>query len=204
MENPTTLQLYSYWKQLKGNRPAPERSEIEPADIRNLLPDTFILETDELEGTSFRLAGTRTCALFGRDLKNADLLSLWSDRDKETLASSLHILRQEAMAISLRWEGRTARYHETSGEIIMLPLIQENMVCRVLGTLVTQDTPYWLGTFPLSTLDITGLRMIPVHEHNNPAYSFAQNQKPHPALGENRPSRQIRHLSVFEGGRGGV
>ncbi len=37
-------QLYSYWLNLKGDRKAPDRSEIEPSDIRSLLGDTFILE----------------------------------------------------------------------------------------------------------------------------------------------------------------
>ncbi len=39
-------QLYNYWLNLKGNRAAPQRSEIEPGDIRKLLGDTFILEVN--------------------------------------------------------------------------------------------------------------------------------------------------------------
>jgi hypothetical protein len=202
MENPVTLQLYSYWNRLKGARQAPERSEIEPSDIKELLPDTFILETDSLEGTSFRLAGTRTCALFGRDLKNADFLKLWPENDQTALESSLRLLRDEATVVSAKWEGRTARYHDTSGELILLPLIQDNAVCRILGTLVTTEPPYWLGTFPLKTLTLTGLRMVPPHEHSNPVYSKTPVPAVHPLLGTNRPSRQIRHLSLFEGGRG--
>ncbi len=201
MENPVTLQLYSYWNRLKGGRQAPERSEIEPADIKDLLPDTFILETDALDGTSFRLAGTQTCALFGRDLKNADFLKLWSDSDRTALESSLRLLRDEATVVSANWEGRTARYHDTAGEFILLPLIQDNAVCRILGTLVTTEIPYWLGTFPLQAMSLTGLRMVPSHEHSNPVYSNTPEPAIHPTLGTNRPSRQIRHLSLFEGGR---
>ncbi len=202
MENPVTLQLYAYWNRLKGARQAPERSEIEPADIKDLLPDTFVLETDALEGTSFRLAGTRTCALFGRDLKAADFLKLWPENDRTALESSLRLLRDEATVVSAKWQGRTARHHDTSGELILLPLIQESAVCRILGTLVTTETPYWLGTFPLETLALASLRMVPSHEHNNPIYSKAPDTSVHPVLGTNRPSRQIRHLSLFEGGRG--
>ncbi len=204
MKNPVTLQLYSYWNSLKGARQAPERSEIEPADIKDMLPDTFVMETDALEGTSFRLAGTRTCALFGRDLKNEDFLNLWSEHDRTALESSLRLLRDEATVVSAEWEGRTARYHDTSGELIMLPLIQDNAVSRILGTLVTSEAPYWLGTFPLKTLTLTGLRMVPTQEHSNPVYSKTPDPAVHPMLGINRPSRQIRHLSLFEGGRNNV
>lgn len=201
LKNPVALELYSYWNRLKGPRTAPERGEIEPADIRNLLPDTFVLETDTLEGTSFRLAGTRTCALFGRDLKNADFLRLWSDNDADALENALGFLRNDTSAVTATWEGRTSRYHETAGELVMMPLYHDNKICRILGTLIASDTPYWLGTFPIVKLSLTGLTLIPVQEHSNPVYRPMPRTGTHPVHGENRPSRQIRHLSVFEGGR---
>ena len=53
--------------------------EVEPAKIAALLPETFIAEGAGLLGCRFRLAGTKICEQFGRELRGADLLGLWQD-----------------------------------------------------------------------------------------------------------------------------
>ena len=63
-----TIALFQYWNRLRDGRPAPRRTEVEPADIKTLLADTFILEKDTRGEAVFRLAGTRLCAIYGREL----------------------------------------------------------------------------------------------------------------------------------------
>ena len=53
-----SIELFQYWDRLRSGRPAPKRTEIEPADIKSLLADTFILEKDARGEAIFRLAGT--------------------------------------------------------------------------------------------------------------------------------------------------
>ena len=69
MKHPASRRLFSYWEELRGKRPAPERAEIEPGAIRQILSEAFIVALDPAAGYSFRLAGTRVCALFCRELK---------------------------------------------------------------------------------------------------------------------------------------
>ncbi len=69
--------IFAYWDQLRGERAAPERGEIEPGEIRHVLADTFILEIGADRRAEFRLAGTRLCALFGRELKARPFVDLW-------------------------------------------------------------------------------------------------------------------------------
>jgi hypothetical protein len=57
-----SIALFQYWDRLRAGRLAPKRTEIEPADIKTLLADTFILEKDARGEAVFRLAGTRLCA----------------------------------------------------------------------------------------------------------------------------------------------
>ena len=63
MKNTATRDLYGYWDQLRGQRPAPERVDIDPGAIRRVLGDTFIVEIDKNRSFPFRLAGTRNCAV---------------------------------------------------------------------------------------------------------------------------------------------
>src|SRR5687768_17621081 len=86
MKQPGSIQLFQYWNRLRNGRVAPKRTEIEPADIKALLPDTFILEKDTRREAVFRLAGTRLCSLYGRELKGFSFPSLWREQDQRLVA----------------------------------------------------------------------------------------------------------------------
>ena len=67
MKHASTRAVFDYWNTRRGARPAPERADIDPVAIRHALGDTFMLAADFADELRFRLAGTRVCALFGRE-----------------------------------------------------------------------------------------------------------------------------------------
>ena len=69
MKHPFNQQLFSYWTERRGARDAPEHDDIDPGAIRGILGDSFELAYEAETGCSFRVAGTRLCALFGRELQ---------------------------------------------------------------------------------------------------------------------------------------
>ena len=85
MKHAASRELYAYWEEKRGTRPAPERAEIEPGAIRGVLSDAFILALDRRAGHPMRLAGTRVCALFDRELKGEPFLTLWSSERRGRL-----------------------------------------------------------------------------------------------------------------------
>src|ERR1700728_823423 len=85
MKHAASRELYAYWQELRGRRPAPTRAEIEPGAIRRILSEAFILALDRASGYPFRLAGTRVCALFGRELKGETFLDLWDEPGRRTV-----------------------------------------------------------------------------------------------------------------------
>jgi len=95
MKHAASRELYAYWEERRGERPAPERADIEPGAIRAVLSDTFILELDGANGHSFRLAGTRVCALFGRELKGESFIGLWAAASQPVLRDLLAVLNDE-------------------------------------------------------------------------------------------------------------
>ena len=60
MKHASTRALFEYWNEKRGNRPAPEREDIDPIAIRHALGDTFMLAADFVNEQRFRLAGTLT------------------------------------------------------------------------------------------------------------------------------------------------
>ncbi len=64
-----TQELFAYWNRIRGARSAPERNDVEPGEIRGILADTLILDFDPQAGFPLRIAGSRTNALFLRELR---------------------------------------------------------------------------------------------------------------------------------------
>jgi len=161
MKHPSTRELYDYWQRLRGSRPAPERTEIEPSDIRRILGDTFILEVASRNDYRFRLAGTRVCALYGRELKGRDFLSFWTGKDREAVATLLAAVSQDAAAAVLGMTGRSAHDRDLACEILLLPVRQKGGgYSRIIGSLAPMDDPYWIGIHPILKQSITSLRLI--------------------------------------------
>src|SRR6185295_12220787 len=74
--------LFNYWDQLRAGRIAPNRLEIEPSRIADILAETFMLERIDARTYQFRLAGTRLCELFGSELRGKNFLEGWSEQDR--------------------------------------------------------------------------------------------------------------------------
>ena len=89
MKHKNNQVLFDYWNAIRAGRPAPHRSEIEPGDIRRVLPYVFILERKDRDTYRFRLAGTGLCSTYGMEFRGHNMLSLWSDDCMETLKQAM-------------------------------------------------------------------------------------------------------------------
>ena len=160
MQQPTSRQLYAYWDRVRNGRVAPRRFEIEPAKIAALLPETFIAECAGLLGYRFRLAGTKICEQFGRELRGADLLSLWEQQDREAVAALIHTVFTDAAVGHGMFRAYTRTNRPASFEIVLLPLIHAGeAINRILGAVTAIDPPFWLGAEPLSRQEIVELHL---------------------------------------------
>lgn len=160
MQQPTSRQLYAYWDRVRNGRVAPRRFEVEPAKIARLLPETFIMEGAGRLGCRFRLAGTKICEQFGRELRGADFLSLWEAPDRESLATLLRNIFSDAAVGYGRFRGLTKNNREAHFEFLLLPLIHGGeAINRVLGSIAAIDPPFWLGSEPLDRQEILELNL---------------------------------------------
>ncbi len=160
MQQPTSRQLYAYWDRVRNGRIAPRRFEIEPAKIAAYLPETFIAEGSALRGFRFRLAGTRICEQFGRELRGVDFLSLWDARDRDAMASLLrNVLIDAAVGYGL-FRGFSRADREARFEILLMPLIHTGEeISRLLGAITAIDPPFWLSAEPLVRHEIVELNL---------------------------------------------
>jgi len=205
-----TIALFQYWNRLRDGRPAPRRTEIEPADIKTLLADTFILEKDTRGEAVFRLAGTRLCAVYGRELKGFSFPSLWREKDQRLVARLVHGVFRQKSVVSIGYEGFSRTGRSNKFELLALPLDGGAAHPRCLGIVSAAEKPFWLGADPIADALIDSIRVIdpdrePLFLNNRPAISvptLAPSELDGPqTISEFGRARRIRHLVVLDGGR---
>ena len=136
MKQHRTEHLQRYWDTLRGRRAAPERNDIDPGEIRNLLPDVFILDFDLHRIPSIRLAGTRLCSLFGREIGGNAFCSLFVDKEQLEI---LHLVQRAANDENPLLAGVEAQCADgtlLAHDLLLLPLRHRGMRSqRMLGML---------------------------------------------------------------------
>lgn len=205
-----TIALFQYWDRLRNGRAAPRRSEVEPADIKPMLADTFILERDTRGEAVFRLAGTRLCATYGRELKGFAFTSLWAPQD-QPLAGRLATGSLQEKSVSVTsYEGVTNQGRSVAFELLLLPLDGGIDSPRSLGCITPREKPYWLGSDPVVESRIDSMRLIdpnrePMFLKNRPAIAVPPLAPSDDTMSEGGvgKTRRFRHLVVIDGGRDG-
>ena len=195
MKHPSNRELHDYWNERRGSRLAPERADIEPSAIRQVLGDTFVLATDAMGHYPFRLAGTRLCALFSRELKNESFVKLWERSGQTAMRELLAVVMEEKTGVVASVTASTADDSILAVNLelllLLLPLSHESRSeARVLGALAPMAAPYWLGAKAVGPLKLGMLRHIGAAVEATPVPRFAA------AAGRLRGG-----LVVYQGGR---
>lgn len=208
MKHAASRELFEYWNRVRGNDRAPHRSAIEPSDIRRILADTFILEVLDRERHLVRLAGTRVCSIYCRELKGTNVFDLWTGDDRTAMQTLAAAVTEDGAAAVVTVEARTDRDQEVAAELLLLPLRHSGQAFdRILGSLSVFDRPYWVGADPVTVQRVASLRLIWPDQQPNflrrrtdrPADAPAPAPAPIPFPGAN--SRRRGHLVVFDGGK---
>jgi hypothetical protein len=114
-------QLVAYWHACRGDRPMPLRRDIEPADIKHLLPNLLLVEIEDPFRVRYRLVGTRVVEFNRIDFTGSylddnrwDVTSRYSRAYKAVAETRLPHYGLDAWPLAGAMNGRS--------EIVMLPL----------------------------------------------------------------------------------
>jgi len=97
MKHPSNREFFAYWNDRRGQARAPERCDIEPAAVRELLGDIFVLSCDAESGFPFRMAGTRLCALLGADVKHKSFPAYFAPASRREIEEITTVVCEEAL-----------------------------------------------------------------------------------------------------------
>jgi hypothetical protein len=208
MQTKAVTALYDYWTRQRGDRAVPLRSAIEPADIAPILPDVFILEHNRLDDPRFRLAGTRLCAQFGRELKGAGFDKLFAPDLRLRVARITENVMAHAAPAVMQIALVDGSLDTTEAEIVLLPLATKGKAAdRIIGAFA----PLPGQRQPLSAFRYATLGALSVIDPSR-ANSFGGNRPAVPMptsimavrpAGLGQTMSRVLHLRIFEGGRQG-
>jgi hypothetical protein len=97
MKHPSSREFFAYWDRKRADARAPDRSEIEPGAVRELLGDIFVLSYDAAAGYPFRVAGTRICALFGHDVRDNSFSALFTKDSQGEIEEIIAAVTEETL-----------------------------------------------------------------------------------------------------------
>lgn len=211
MKQQQTRALYAYWNELFLEHGIPERSLIEPSSISRVLGDTFILETSDASQTRYRLAGTRLCSAFGKELKSLEFAASWQEDEKATITNILDSIAGESIVALLGSNARSESGRTIALETLVLPLLHNQQTNkRLLGITTPVHQPYWLGSDPIIEQNLTSMRIIDPSRDAEPFNTRITVLKAKPSTPQTtsiiRPTqlpngKKVGHLVVFEGGK---
>jgi len=213
-------QLFDYWRSLTVEDRIPSRADINPAAIKSLLPNVFILQLDERPSpqtrriggpdrdVTFRLVGSDICDLHTRELTNTSFRHLISPRDRQAVQTELLKVFSNEEAKTLTTRVRSEFAIIDIGTIV-LPLSNGDEGCtRALGfqATVSGGHLWWKGAHPISSHELVSVDTLAWRSGNvigdprlqPPAYEvpvFELSRR-----GRRPEGRMVGHLTVIEGG----
>jgi hypothetical protein len=188
MKHTSSQELFAHWDDRRGARLAPERAEVDPGAIRKALGDAFLLGSDRETHPAFRLAGTRVCALFGRELKGETFVELWDEEDHGTVRDLVATVVQETIGVVAGVSARTREGLRADVEVLLLPLRHRGrMQMRMIGVLAPLDPPFWLGSAHVERMQLRAWRHLGPAAEPNRLPRLVPGSRPH-------------GLVVYEGG----
>jgi hypothetical protein len=98
MKHPSNQEFFAYWNEKRGDGRAPDRGDIQPDAVRELLGDIFVLACDEANRYPFRVAGTRLTALLGRDLKGESFPGLFEAEGRRDIEDVITAVTEDMLA----------------------------------------------------------------------------------------------------------
>jgi hypothetical protein len=186
MRQQVSKDLFAYWRELKGARSAPDRADIDPGAIAQILADVFVLEVDADATFPLRLSGGRVNALWMREQKGRSFTQFWRPNDRSSIASAVTSVVDGVVPVIAGARTQIDGHAPLELELLLLPLRHFGKThSRVLGALSSVYQPEWLGQLRSGPLELLSLRVIdaaanyPTPSSNTP-FAFAKAARARP------------------------
>lgn len=192
--HPGSRALFRFWERARAERSAPNRSELDLQQIRDIVPSLFIVERDSrTRSFRWRLAGTSLCNLMRRELTGRSIFEGWDSFEANVIGRFMESATAGLQPCLLRM-----RLHTDLGEIIGVELLglpvqaREGGAVQVFGgvfVFASNIDPYYGA---ITAMELSAARHIWT-EHLPGDRLMSQLEMP--------LAREFRPFRVIKGGR---
>jgi len=144
--------LLALWQRKRGARPAPARSDLDPAEFGGLLPDLLLIDVHYAPPDfRYRLAGTRTRDIHGVELTGRSVLDISPPEQGRLLWNDLCEMLETWQPQHVRLDFLNSRNQSRSYQVLRLPLsetgtrVDKVMVIQNFGSQMEQIREFYSG-----------------------------------------------------------
>jgi hypothetical protein len=160
--HPGSRHLFSYWEQLRAERACPTREDFEFARVKNQMPDMIVIDRDFLRNSfKYRLAGSRVCAMFHRNLTATDVMAGWGRFEKDVITRHLNTVLNQKQPAVIRMRLTTDDNTVVAAEMIALPVMMRGSDrMQIIGGLFPFRAAHSLGHNAIVAQELVSARVI--------------------------------------------
>ncbi|MCB1377547.1 MAG: PAS domain-containing protein [Alphaproteobacteria bacterium] len=160
--HPSSRTIFRFWEQMRAERSAPRRTELDLTRIRTLVPDLLIAEREPRSGTfRWRLAGTNICELYRHEVTGGNMLAGWDSFETDIVSRFLNAVIQNQQPCLIRFRLRTDLDQVIGAEFIGLPLLAaDNQTVHIFGGVFPFRDITSLGYGRIVAMELAGARSI--------------------------------------------
>jgi hypothetical protein len=197
--HPGSRTLFAHWETLRAERAYPTREEFTFAPVKELMPDMILIEKDYLRGSyRFRLAGSRVCELFGRNMTSADALAGWDSFESNVLSTHFELALRDFQPVLVRMRLMTDTGITVAAELLAMPIqVRESNRVQLIGGLFSFREAKLIGHGCIRSRELVSARTIWTEHGSATRRPVVPMSTVRPAL----PTGRQPSLRVVHGGR---
>ena len=159
--HPGSRALFRHWEAIRGENSAPRHAQLDLSRIRELVPSLFLAEHSFRNGYMWRLAGTRVCELWRRELTGTPIMTGWDGFERDTIERLFNGVVRRHQPFILRFRLTSSLGHMIAAEMIGLPILARHVkMTHVFGAILPFRDLALLGYDSVTRLEIQSARVI--------------------------------------------
>jgi hypothetical protein len=158
--HPGSRTIFRHWEAIRGEASAPLREALNLRQLGQFVSWLFIMESSRSGGYVWRLAGSKVCELWRRELTGTEVLAGWDRFEVETVRRLLDGVRENLQPCTLRLRFTTSLGQMIDAELIALPLKARDGSVHVFGGVLPFRDADALGHEYITRMELAGARTI--------------------------------------------
>jgi hypothetical protein len=159
--HPGSRALFRYWEAVRGEMSAPPRDWLDLQKIRMLVPHLFMIERKPDRSYVWRLAGTRVCDLWGKELTGRPAFTEGDRFENESIGRLFDGVVDAHQPFVLRFRLNSANGLSVAAELVGAPLrARHGAATFVFGVVMPFREVTWARHDPVTSFELSAARTI--------------------------------------------